>query len=170
MAQENDVSRRDVLKAASAVTAVAGAPFIQKAMAANEQVQYGMIGCGSRGTYLLKHLKKIASGRCVALCDLHQDALDHGVQTIGGNPATYKDYRDLLARQDIDAVFVITPLFVHFPLTRDVLLAGKHVFCEKCLVFKPEEVHALRALSSQHPKQVLQTGLQRRYSYLHQVV
>src|ERR1035441_1185149 len=141
MAQENDVSRRDVLKAAGAVTAVAaalpvvqGAPFIQKVMAANEQVQYGMIGCGSRGTYLLKHLKKIASGRCVALCDILPEALDHGVQTIGGNPKTYKDYRDLLAQKDIDAVFVITPLFVHFPLTRDVLLAGKHVFCEKCLV------------------------------------
>ena len=57
MAQENDISRRDVLKAAGAVTAVAAAlpavqtaPFIQKVKAANEQVQYGMIGCGSRGT------------------------------------------------------------------------------------------------------------------------
>jgi predicted dehydrogenase len=177
MAQENDVSRRDVLKAAGAVTAVAaalpaiqGAPFIQKVKAANEQVQYGMIGCGSRGTYLLKHLKKIDSGRCVALCDILPEALDHGVQTIGGNPKTYKDYRDLLARKDIDAVFVITPLFVHFPLTRDALLAGKHVFCEKCLVFKPNEVHALRALAREHPKQILQTGLQRRYSYFYQVV
>ena len=129
-----------------------------------------MIGCGSRGTYLLKHLKKIDSGRCVALCDILPEALDHGVQTIGGNPKTYKDYRDLLAQKDIDAVFVITPLFVHFPLTRDVLLAGKHVFCEKCLVFKPEEVHALRALAREHPRQILQTGLQRRYSYFYQVV
>ena len=170
MAQENDVSRRDVLKAAGAVTAVAGAPFIQKAMAANQQVRYGMIGCGSRGAYLLKHLKNIASGRCVALCDIRQEALDRGVQTIGGNPQTYKDYRDLLARKDIDAVFVIVPLFVHFPLTRDALLAGRHVFCEKCLVFKPEEVHALRALAGEHPKQILQTGLQRRYSYFYQVV
>lgn len=177
MAQEHDVSRRDVLKAAGAVTAAAaalpavqGAPFIQKVKAANEQVQYGMIGCGSRGTYLLKHLKKIDSGRCVALCDILPEALDHGVQTIGGNPKTYKDYRDLLAQKDIDAVFVIVPLFVHFPLTRDALLAGRHVFCEKCLVFKPEEVHALRRLAWEHPRQILQTGLQRRYSYFYQVV
>ena len=170
MAQENNVSRRDVLKAAGAVTAVAGAPFIQKAMAASQQVQYGMIGTGSRGTYLLKHLKKIASGRCVALCDIRQEALDHGVQTIGSNPQTYKDYHELLARKDLDAVFVIMPLFVHFPLTRDALLAGRHVFCEKCLVFKPEEVHALRALAGEHPKQILQTGLQRRYSYFYQMV
>jgi len=44
------------------------------------------------------------------------------------------------------------------------------VFCEKCLVFKPEEVHGLRALAREHPKQILQTGLQRRYSYFYQVV
>src|SRR5260370_34885571 len=49
-------------------------------------------------------------------------------------------------------------------------MAGKHVFCEKCLVFKPEEVHALRALAKEHPKQKLQTGLQRRYSYFYQSV
>jgi predicted dehydrogenase len=61
-------------------------------------------------------------------------------------------------------------LFRHFPITRDALLAGKHVFCEKCLVFKPEEVHALRALVEQHPKQIMQTGLQRRYSAFYQTV
>ena len=55
-------------------------------------------------------------------------------------------------------------------MTQDALMAGKHVFCEKCLVFKPEEVHALRALAAEHPKQILQTGLQRRYSYFYQTV
>ena len=177
MAQENDLSRRDFLKAAGAVTAVAaavpalqGAPAIQKVRAANDQVQYGMIGTGSRGTYLLKHLKNIDSGRCVALCDINAENLKHGVDTIGNNPKTFKDYRELLALQDVDAVFVITPLFVHYPITPDALKAGKHVFCEKCLVFKPEEVHALRALYAEHPKQILQTGLQRRYSYFYQTV
>ncbi len=174
MAQENDLSRRDLLKTAGAVTAVAaaieGAPAIQKVKAANSQVQYGMIGTGSRGSYLLKHLKNIDSGRCVALCDIRQVALDRGVQTIGNNPQTYKDYHELLDRKDIDAVFVITPLYVHYPITRDVLLSGRHVFCEKCLVFKPEEVHGLRALANDRPKQILQTGLQRRYSTFYQTV
>ena len=175
MAQENDLSRRDLLKAAGAATAVAAtvqaaAPAIQKVRAANDQVQYGMIGTGSRGSYLLKHLKNIDSGRCVALCDINAENLKHGVETIGNNPKTFKDYRELLALQDVDAVFVITPLFVHYPLTTDALKAGKNVFCEKCLVFKPEEVHALRALYAEHPKQILQTGLQRRYSYFYQTV
>jgi len=170
MAHENDVSRRDLLKAAGAVTAVAAAIPTVRSAPASDPVRYGMIGTGSRGTYLLKHLKEIDAGRCVALCDIRQEALDRGSATIGNNPKTFLNYHDLLAMKDIDAVFVITPLFTHFGITRDVLLAGKHVFCEKCLVFKPEEVHALRALSGERPKQVLQTGLQRRYSYFYQTV
>jgi predicted dehydrogenase len=177
MAQENDLTRRDLLKAAGAATAVAaaipavqGAPAIQKVRAANDQVQFGMIGTGSRGSYLLKHLKTIDNGRCVALCDINAENLKHGVDTIGNNPKTFKDYRELLAQKDVDAVFVTTPLFVHYPVTTDALQAGKHVFCEKCLVFKPNEVHGLRALAAEHPKQILQTGLQRRYSYFYQTV
>ena len=177
MSQDQDVSRRDFVKAAGAVTAVAaaipavhGAPAIQKVRAANDQVQYGIIGTGSRGSYLLKHLKGIDNGRCVAICDINAENLKHGFDTIGNNPQQFKDYRELLAAKDVEAVFVTTPLFVHFQVTKDALMAGKHVFCEKCLVFKPEEVHALRALYAQHPKQILQTGLQRRYSYFYQTV
>ncbi|HXK02561.1 MAG TPA: Gfo/Idh/MocA family oxidoreductase [Verrucomicrobiae bacterium] len=174
MAQDKDVTRRDFVKTAGAVTAVAAAvnsaPAIQKVRAANDQVQFGMIGTGSRGSYLLKHLKGIDNGRCVALCDINDENLKHGIDTIGNNPKTYKDYRELLASKDVDAVFVTLPLFIHFPVTKDALQAGKHVFCEKCLVFKPEEVHAMRALVAEHPKQILQTGLQRRYSYFYQTV
>jgi predicted dehydrogenase len=179
MPEKKQPSRRDVLKTASAVTvaagavsAVQGAPFIQKVKAANSVVQYGLIGTGGRGTYLLKanHLKSIEAGRCVALCDIQPENLKHGVDTIGNNPKTFSDYRELLAMKDVDAVFITVPLFEHFRMTRDALQAGKHVFCEKCLVFKPEEVHALRALAAEHPKQVLQTGLQRRSSYFYQTV
>src|SRR6476646_2821441 len=176
MSQPKDLTRRDVVKAAGAATVIAaarkieGAPAIQTVKAANSQVQYGMIGTGSRGSYLLKHLKSIDNGRCVALCDIQQQNLERGVQTIGNNPKTFKDYREVLAQKDVDAVFVTTPLFVHYPVTRDALMAGKHVFCEKCLVFKAEEVHALRALAQEHSKQTLQTGLQRRYSHFYQTV
>jgi predicted dehydrogenase len=177
MAQNDDLTRRDVVKmagavgvAAAAVSRIDGFPGIQTVKAANDQVQFGMIGTGSRGSYLLKHLAQIDNGRCVALCDIKQDALDRGLKTIGNNPKTFKDYRELLAQKDVEAVFVTLPLFLHYPVTSDALQAGKHVFCEKALVFKPEEVHGLRALYAQHPKQVLQTGLQRRYSKFYQIV
>lgn len=176
MAQQQDFTRREVVKIAGAAGVAAaasqlqGAPAIQTVKAANNQVQYGFIGTGSRGSYLLKHLKSIDAGRCVAVCDIVEDHLNKGAQTIGNNPDKYKDYRELLARKDIDAVYIAVPLYVHFPVTRDSLMAGKHTFCEKSLVFKPEEVHALRALAKEHPKQVLQVGLQRRYSRYYQTV
>ncbi len=169
MEHDNDLTRRDLMKTAGAAAVVA-APFIQTMKAANDQVQYGLIGTGSRGNYLLKHLKEIDTGRCVALCDIQPKQLDRGVETIGNNPARYSDYREMLNRKDLDAVFVITPLFTHFGITRDVLQSGRHVFCEKCLVFKPNEVHALRGLAGERPKQILQTGLQRRYSGFYQTV
>lgn len=177
MPNHDDVTRREVVKlagaagiAAAAVSRIDGFPAIQTVKAANDQVQFGMIGTGSRGSYLLKHLAKIDNGRCVALCDLQQDALDKGVKTIGTNPRTFKDYREMLAQKDVEAVFVTTPLFMHYPITTDALRAGKHVFCEKALVFKPEEVHGLKELKAQYPKQTLQTGLQRRYSKFYQAV
>ncbi len=161
-------TRREAVKATAAVAVAA--PFIQKVKGANNQIQYGMIGTGSRGTYLLRHLKGIDNGHCTALCDVWDPSLKEAATTIGTNPKTYKDYRELLNDKNVDAVLVTTPLFMHYPVTRDALLAGKHVFCEKSLVFKPEEVHGLRALSQERPKQVLQVGLQRRYSDFYQAV
>lgn len=164
MENERNFSRRDMVKLA------ATGPFIQTVKAANDQVVYGMIGTGSRGAYLLKHLKGIDNGRCVAVCDIDEDHLNKGAETIGTNPEKYKDYRELLSRKDLDAILIAVPLFLHFPITRDSLMAGKHTFCEKSLVFRPEEVHALRALANQHSKQILQVGLQRRYSHYYQTV
>ncbi len=122
MAQDQDVSRRDFVKAAGAVSAVAaaipavhGAPAIQKVRAANDQVQFGIIGTGSRGSYLLKHLKGIDNGRCVAACDINPENLKHGIDTIGNNPKQYKDYRELLADKDVDAVFVTAAPFRSLP-------------------------------------------------------
>jgi len=161
-------SRRDVVKLAGAASAVG--PFIQKVKAANDQVQYGFIGTGSRGTYLLGHLAKIDSGRCTAVCDLDPTHADKAAEVIGTNPQKFKDHRELLAAKNIDAVLIAVPLYEHFRVTKDALEAGKHVFCEKSLVFKPEEVHALRALVTARPKQTLQVGLQRRYSKVYQAV
>ena len=175
MAEKKDLTRRDAVKVAGAA-AIAGvaatqfgkAPAVLTARAATNAVKYGMVGTGSRGTYLLKHLKGIDTGQCVAICDIQDEAMKKAQETIGGSPKRYKDYRELLSDKNVEAVFVTTPLFMHFPVTRDALDAGKNVFCEKSMVFKPEEVHALRALAASKPKQTLQVGLQRRYSAMYQ--
>ncbi len=170
MESKQDPSRRDATKLAATAAAltITGAPFISKVKAANNTVQFGFIGTGSRGQYLLQHLKGIDNGTCVAVCDVYQPSMAKAADIIGTKPKQFKDYRELLSDKAVDAVLIATPLYLHFPVTKDALEAGKHVFCEKSLVFKPEEIHALRALSNSKPKQVLQVGLQRRYSKFYQ--
>jgi predicted dehydrogenase len=170
MESKKDPSRRDATKLAASAAAltITGAPFISKVKAANNTVQYGFIGTGSRGQYLLQHLKGVDNGTCVAVCDVYGPAMAKGAEIIGTKPKQFKDYRELLSDKAVDAVLIATPLYMHYPATKDALDAGKHVFCEKSLVFKPEEIHGLRALSNSKPKQVLQVGLQRRYSKFYQ--
>lgn len=170
MDSKQDPSRRDATKLAATAAAltITGAPFISKVKAANNTVQFGFIGTGSRGQYLLQHLKGIDNGTCVAVCDVYQPNMAKAADVIGTKPKQFKDYRELLSDKAVDAVLIATPLYMHYPVTKDALDAGKHVFCEKSLVFKPEEIHALRALSNSKPKQVLQVGLQRRYSKFYQ--
>ncbi|MCC7342040.1 MAG: Gfo/Idh/MocA family oxidoreductase, partial [Bryobacterales bacterium] len=177
MPEKSPVSRRAFVQTAGVATAaavaskyVAASPAILKTRAAGAEVKYGFIGPGSRGTRLMeRHLTKIDAGRCVAVCDVYQPNLDNAAKVIGTNPDKYNDYRELLARKDVEAVFITVPISVHYPVMRDALLAGKHVFCEKSLVFKPEEYHGLKKLHEENPNLMIQVGLQRNYSLFYQL-
>jgi predicted dehydrogenase len=174
MESEHDVTRRDFLKTAAAVAAVSalpsvGAPAILADPGPSDAVPFGIIGTGTEGCTLLKFLTTIPAGRCLATCDIYPPNLKKGVETIGTNPQTYVDYRQLLERKDIDAVLICTPLNLHARMTIDALDAGKHVFVEKSMFFKEEEGEQIRKAAAAHPKQVLQVGLQRRSSVLYNV-
>jgi len=96
-----------------------------------DKVRMGMIGCGTVAGY--GHIPALAA--CpdidlVALSDLNQNRLAE-LSAKYGVEATYTDYRDLLARDDIDAVGVAVPLDGHNPVVMDAASAGKHVLCEK---------------------------------------
>ena len=89
MAENQDVSRRDFVKTAGAAAVIAG-PAIQKVRAANDQVQYGFIGTGSRGQYLLPHVNQTDRGRCVAVCDVYEPNLKKGAEaTAAAAPAVF---------------------------------------------------------------------------------
>ena len=77
-----------------------------KVHGASDQMKYGVIGLGGRGAYLLKHLTKVDNGRCSAICDLDDAKLDKAYATIGTNPSKYKDYRELLADKNVEAVII----------------------------------------------------------------
>jgi predicted dehydrogenase len=174
MEKEEDVTRREFLKTAAALAAAttlpsAGAPAILSAQSLGDPVRYGVIGTGTEGCTLLRFLTTIPEGRCIATCDIYPPNLKKGVETIGTNPDTYEDYRKMLERKDLDAVLIATPLNLHAQMVVDALGAGKHVFVEKTMYFKEEEGGEIRKAAAEHPKQVLQVGLQRRSSVLYQV-
>ncbi len=168
-----EIDRREFAKTAAAIgvaaTAVANGPLAGRAKASERVVNYAMIGPGSRGRRLLeRHLVHMDHGKCVALCDIYEKNLNKALEVFNNEPRAYQDYNELLAQDDIEAVFITVPLFMHFPVMKAALEAGKHVFCEKSLVFTPAEVHALRELHEAHPELTIQVGLQRRYSLLYQ--
>ena len=167
------VDRREFTKAAAAAGVAAAVastgPFVAKGSAQEQVVNYAMIGPGSRGRRLLeRHLVHMEHGRCVALCDIYEKNLNRALKVFDNQPDAYDDYNQLLERDDLDAVFITVPLYLHFPVMKAAMEAGKHVFCEKSLVFTPQEVFALRRLHEDHPDLTIQVGLQRRYSLLYQ--
>jgi predicted dehydrogenase len=156
--------------AASGAVSNLGAPAIVSAQSLSNPVNYGFIGSGRQGCNHLKHLSTITTGRCAVICDIYPANLKKGVETIGNNPETVSDdYRRVLDRKDIEAVFIVTPYHLHVPMLLDALSAGKHVFVEKVMMKKEEDIPVVMAAANNHPKQVLQVGLQRRYSMIYQV-
>ena len=116
MSKPAAVSRRAALKTGAAIVA---SPAMLTVHAASDPVKFGVIGVGSRGSYLVDHLSHLDTGRCVALCDLDEKALADTAVTVTTNPKKYKDYRELLADKDVEAVVIAVPLYLHFPVTRD---------------------------------------------------
>jgi predicted dehydrogenase len=116
----------------------------QRAAYPQETLGVGMIGTGNRGSYVLQGVIEQAGVKVNALCDLKPDRLDRGATLAARDkPATLKDYRELLARQDIDAVFIETPCDLHVEMVIAALKAGKHVYCEKPAGITPESIREL---------------------------
>jgi predicted dehydrogenase len=99
-----------------------------------DPVSIGVVGCGSvmTGPYtaLLKPLIADGSVELVAACDVRDDAARRAARLSGDIPA-FTDHRDVVHRDDIDLVVVLTSMAEHGPIALDALRAGKHVFVEK---------------------------------------
>src|SRR5512137_1537627 len=99
--------------------------------ATDTQLRIGMIGVSGRGGLWYSWHNPEGRSVVVAGADVNQTFLDNFRDQHGGNPFITTDYRELLARPDVDAVAVTSPDYCHEEHAVAALEAGKHVFCEK---------------------------------------
>jgi predicted dehydrogenase len=103
----------------------------------NNLLGIGVIGAGGRG-WLSRNAHDPAIGsHIVAACDTDANALAKYREAYGAGLFTTADYRALLARSDVDAVFVTSPDFLHEEHATAALAAGKHVYLEKPMAITP---------------------------------
>ncbi len=168
------MSRRDFVRlgvGAAIAGAAAKATLLEPvALAAQtavdgRKVRFVMIGTGIRGCDLLRAARLVPTGVCVGAADLYVMRHLAGKEAYGADFPTTSDYRTLLDRKDVDAVFVATSDHHHRRVTLDAVAAGKDVYCEKPISHSVADgVATVEAV--QGGKRIFQAGSQRVSSIL----
>ena len=162
------ISRRQFLTRASAAAAAIGFPTVipSTAFGANERIALGVIGSGDRGMLNARNLMASGDCRIVAVCDARhsrmrgaKDEIDRKYGDKGC--AEYADFRDLLARKEIDAVMCAPQDHWHSLVTVAAARAGKDVWCEKPTGVCVSDGIAMRAVIRKYNR-VFQSGLWQR--------
>src|SRR5262249_17370394 len=105
----------------------------------SDQVNLGIIGVGSRGQQLMRTFLRIPGVRFAGLCDVYEPRFSAGREITKENTPTYRDYHELLAARDLDAVIVATPLSLHSEHVIAALKSGRHGYGGKTLALTDEE-------------------------------
>lgn len=160
----DSMTRRDFVKTTAAL-ATASVVATTPATAAGNRIRLGIIGTGNRGTQLIAAALPNEDAEFVAACDVFDPHIDKAIEKIGKKVDTYKDYRKLLDRKDIDAVIIATPDHWHALQAVDACEAGKDVYVEKPLSVT---VHEGRRIveAARRNNRIVQVGTQRRSSPL----
>jgi len=147
-----------------------GGALVTAASPPSDQVVLGLIGSGGRGNLVMSTFQKDPALKVGAICDVYEPNLERGLSNAkkGGSVAKpWRNYKQLLADKDIQAVLIATPEHWHAQMVLDALAAGKDVYVEKPLCRTPEEGVALVA-AEKKTKQIVQVGMQRRSYDLYQ--
>ena len=171
----HEVNRRAFLRAAGAASAttilgarvhalplsgVEASAQTAAPAAANDHIQIALIGAGGQGQGDTSTAIQVPGVKVVAVADCYKGRLEHSKEIWGADLFTTRDYREILARPDIDAVIVATPDHWHKQVAVDAMNAGKDVYCEKPMIHLyadgPEMIEAARSTG-----RILQIGSQR---------
>ncbi len=182
--KSSNPSRRDFLGraaggvvTASMVThAAASSPLrstvTQDVSGANDRINIGFIGNGMQFQSLIRRFKarkeRLNDIEFAAVCDVWEPRMKFAQEQTKA-PSTYKDYREVLARPDIDAVVVAVPDHWHFPIASAACKAGKDVYLEKPMTYTVDESAKLTEIVGEN-KRILQVGGSGPDSRLHWLV
>jgi myo-inositol 2-dehydrogenase / D-chiro-inositol 1-dehydrogenase len=129
---EIKIHRRNFLK--KSVTAFAAFTIIPRYVfggkgytAPSDQLTKGIIGVGGMGRNHFDY----EGTRLLAVCDVDKNHLNDAIAAAGGKISGYHDFRELIARQDIDIVHIATPPHWHGIISKTAAEAGKDIWCEK---------------------------------------
>ena len=164
-----EFNRRRFLKTAAAISAASSLPnwFLDECRAnpqdkptesANDKPSVALIGCGGRGRGVAKDASQF--GNVVAVCDV-DDAQLALAQMQWPKAKAFKDFRDVMVRQDVDIIVCGTVDHWHTLVSIAAMRAGKDVYCEKPLTLTVEEGKHLVSVARETGR-ILQTGSQQR--------
>src|SRR5262249_10050749 len=165
-------SRRDFLRIAAGATATAPVllraqqtPFPPQKVSPNARIGIALVGMGIRGQQDLRSALRAPDVELAAVADVYDGRLTLAKELGGPQVFTTRDYRDVLARRDVDAVIIATPDHWHAQMAVDAMKAGKDVYVEKPMVQElgdgPLVVDAARQtgrllqVGSQHPSSIV---------------
>ena len=169
------INRRSFLRAAGAVSATTLMPGLHllaateseleqaesaRPISANDHVQIALIGAGGQGQYDTRIAVQVPGVKLVAAADCYDGRLQRSKEVWGDDVFTTRDYNEILARKDIDAVIIGTPDHWHKQASIDAMKAGKDVYCEKPMIHLYEDGPAMIECS-RSTKRILQVGSQR---------
>jgi predicted dehydrogenase len=161
MSQRRISRRRFIEQTVGGAAAASGFSLVASARtplpAASDRVTVGLIGVGIRGLELMEAILKVG-GNVAVVCDLY-DGHFRRAQEIQANTPTTRDYREVIGRKDLDAVFVATSDHWHAPIALEAMRAGKDVYCEKPMTHTiPEALEMVKV--SKETGRVVQVGSQ----------
>ena len=162
------LDRRAFIKTTALAAAATGLHLSASAQqrSPNDTIQLALIGAGSQGQSDTRNAVNVPGVKLVAVADCYDGRLAHAKELWGKGTAnnvdlfTTRDYKEILARKDVDAVLIATPDHWHKQAAVDAMNAGKDVYLEKPMIHLysdgPEIINTVRSTN-----RILQVGSQR---------
>ncbi len=168
---KKDTSRRDFMRLAAGATIAAGSKTFlipasaqnaepAKPVSPNDRIQMATIGIGGMGNSDTRAALRVPGVEIVAAADVYEGRLARAKEVYGNQLFTTRDYREVLARPDVDAVDIATPDHWHMQIAIDALAAGKDVYLQKPMMHAVDEGHKLLEAEKKYGR-ILQVGSQR---------